>query len=210
MNSNKVNKIFDFLSTTINPKSDLEYSTNFELLIAVILSAQATDKGVNKVTKILFPIANTPEKILALEYEPFENLIKSIGLYRSKAKNIFKTCQILVDQYNSKIPETFEELEALHGVGRKTANVVLNIAFGKPTIAVDTHVFRVSNRLGLVSAKTVEKTELELLKIVPKKFLQHAHHLLILHGRYTCTARNPKCQSCGVQKQCEFSEKTID
>lgn len=210
MNSNKINKIFDFLSSTINPKSDLEYSTHFELLIAVILSAQATDKGVNKVTKILFPIANTPEKILALGYEPFENLIKSIGLYRSKAKNIFKTCQILVNQYESKIPETFEELEALHGVGRKTANVVLNIAFGKPTIAVDTHVFRVSNRLGLVNAKNVEKTEQDLLKIVPKKFLQHAHHLLILHGRYTCTARNPKCQNCGIERYCEFSEKTID
>jgi len=210
MNSNKITKIFEYLSSSITPKSDLEYSTHFELLIAVILSAQATDKGVNKVTRILFPIANTPEKILALGYEAFENAIKSIGLYRSKAKNIFKTCQILVEKYNGKIPETFEELEALHGVGRKTANVVLNIAFGKPTIAVDTHVFRVSNRIGLVNEKTVDKTELELLKIIPKKFLQHAHHLLILHGRYTCTARNPKCKNCGIVKYCEFSEKIID
>lgn len=210
MNTNKINKIFEYLTSTINPKSDLEYSTHFELLVAVILSAQATDKGVNKVTKNLFPIANTPEKILALGYEPFENTIKSIGLYRSKAKNIFKTCQILIDRYNSQIPETFEELEALHGVGRKTANVVLNIAFGKHTIAVDTHVFRVSNRIGLVSTKTVEKTESDLLKIVPKRFLQHAHHLLILHGRYTCTARSPKCKNCGIAKYCEFPDKIID
>lgn len=210
MNTNKIKKIFEYLSSTINPKSDLVYSTHFELLVAVILSAQATDKGVNKVTKNLFAIANTPEKILALGYENFENTIKSIGLYRSKAKNIFKTCQILIDRYNSKIPETFEELEALHGVGRKTANVVLNIAFGKPTIAVDTHVFRVSNRIGLVSTKTVDKTEADLLKIVPKKNLQHAHHLLILHGRYTCTARNPKCKNCGIEKYCEFSDKIID
>ena len=203
-------QIFEYLSSTIVPKSDLEYTSNFELLVAVILSAQATDVGVNKVTRELFPIANTPQKILDLGYDKFENLIKRIGLYRSKAQNIFKTCQILIDKYGGEIPRTREELEALHGVGRKTANVVLNIAFGELTIAVDTHIFRVSNRMGLVKAPTPEKTELELMKVVPKKYLKHAHHLLILHGRYTCMARKPKCAGCGVIKYCEFAEKTVD
>ena len=203
-------QIFEYLSSTIVPKSDLEYTSNFELLVAVILSAQATDVGVNKVTRELFPIANTPQKILDLGYDKFENIIKRIGLYRSKAQNIFKTCQILIDKYGGEIPRTREELEALHGVGRKTANVVLNIAFGELTIAVDTHIFRVSNRMGLVKAPTPEKTELELMKVVPKKYLKHAHHLLILHGRYTCVARKPKCAGCGVIKYCEFAEKTVD
>lgn len=210
MNKYRVEQIFEYLNSTIVPKSDLEYSSNFELLVAVILSAQATDVGVNKVTRELFPIANTPQKILDLGYDKFENLIKRIGLYRSKAQNIFKTCQILIDKYGGEIPRSREELEALHGVGRKTANVVLNIAFGELTIAVDTHIFRVSNRMGLVNAPTPEKTELELMKIVPKKYLKHAHHLLILHGRYTCVARKPKCASCGVIKYCEFAEKTVD
>lgn len=210
MNKYRVEQIFEYLSSTIVPKSDLEYTSNFELLVAVILSAQATDVGVNKVTRELFPIANTPQKILDLGYDKFENLIKRIGLYRSKAQNIFKTCQILIDKYGGEIPRTREELEALHGVGRKTANVVLNIAFGELTIAVDTHIFRVSNRMGLVNAPTPEKTELELMKVVPKKYLKHAHHLLILHGRYTCVARKPKCAGCGVIKYCEFAEKTVD
>lgn len=206
----KIEKIFDYFAQTIIPKSDLEYTNNFELLIAVILSAQATDKGVNKVTKNLFPIANTPQKIIDLGLPELMNLIKSIGLYKSKATNIYKTCQILIEQYEGNIPTTREELQSLPGVGRKTANVVLNIAFGQPTIAVDTHVFRVSNRIGLVNTNTPEKTEQPLLEIVPKKHLQHAHHYLILHGRYTCTARNPKCQSCGIIKQCNFSDKTSE
>lgn len=210
MNKYRVEQIFEYLNNTIVPKSDLEYSSNFELLIAVILSAQATDVGVNKVTRDLFPIANTPQKILDLGYEKFENIIKRIGLYRSKAQNIFKTCQILIDKYNGEIPRTREELQALHGVGTKTASVVLNIAFGELTIAVDTHVFRVSNRMGLVNTTSPDKTEIELLKVVPKKYLRHAHHLLILHGRYTCTARSPKCVACGVVKFCEFAEKTVD
>lgn len=210
LNKYRVEQIFEYLNSTIIPKSDLEYSSNFELLVAVILSAQATDVGVNKVTRELFPIANTPQQILDLGYDKFENLIKRIGLYRSKAQNIFKTCQILIDKHGGEIPRTREELEALHGVGRKTANVVLNIAFGELTIAVDTHIFRVSNRIGLVDAPTPEKTELELMKIVPKKYLKHAHHLLILHGRYTCVARKPKCANCGVIKHCEFAEKTVD
>jgi endonuclease-3 len=210
LNKYRIEQIFEYLNSTIVPKSDLEYSTNFQLLIAVILSAQATDVGVNKVTRDLFPIANTPQKILDLGYEKFENLIKRIGLYRSKAQNIFKTCQIIIDKHGGEIPRTRDELEALHGVGSKTASVVLNIAFGELTIAVDTHVFRVSNRMGLVNTTAPDKTEVELLKIVPKKYLKHAHHLLILHGRYTCTARSPKCSACGVVKHCEFSEKTID
>lgn len=210
MNKYHIEQIFQYLINTIDPKSDLEYSSNFELLVAVILSAQATDVGVNKVTRDLFPIANTPQKILDLGYDQFEKMIKRIGLYRSKAQNIFKTCQILVDKYQGEIPRTREELQALHGVGRKTASVVLNIAFGELTLAVDTHVFRVSNRMGLVNTTNPEKTELELLKIVPKKYLQHAHHLLILHGRYTCMARSPKCSTCGVSKHCEFTEKNID
>ena len=210
MNKYRIEQIFEYLSNTIDPKSDLEYSSNFELLIAVILSAQATDVGVNKVTRELFPIANTPQKILDLGYDKFEDLIKRIGLFRSKAQNIFKTCQILIDKHGSEVPSTREELQALHGVGQKTASVVLNIAFGELTLAVDTHVFRVSNRMGLVSTLKPEKTEAELIKIIPKKYLRHAHHLLILHGRYTCTARSPKCMSCGVSKQCEFAEKAID
>ncbi|PCJ63305.1 MAG: endonuclease III [Planctomycetota bacterium] len=210
LNRYKINKIFDYFKETINPKSDLVYSSDFELLVAVILSAQATDVGVNKVTKDLFPLANTPQKILDLGYDNFESIIKRIGLYKSKARNIFKTCKMLIEDYGNEIPNTKVELRKLPGVGQKTANVVLNIAFGEPTLAVDTHVFRVSNRIGLANSKTPEKTEIELLKIIPKKFLMHAHHYLILHGRYTCVARNPKCEECEISKYCDYASLKID
>jgi endonuclease III len=190
-----------------NPKSDLEYTTPFELLIAVILSAQATDKSVNVATAKLFPKANTPEKILKLGEEKLITYIQTIGLYRNKAKNVIATCRILIDEHGGAVPDNREALEALPGVGRKTANVVLNIAFGQPTMAVDTHIFRIGNRMGMAPGKDVVAVEEKLLKVVPKEFMQHAHHWLILHGRYTCVARKPKCGACPVYDICGFKQK---
>jgi endonuclease III len=191
------------------PKTELKYTDPFELLIAVILSAQATDVSVNKVTRELFKIANTPEKILKLGETGLKQYIKSIGLYNSKAKNILKTCEILVTQYHSQVPNRREQLQALPGVGRKTANVILNTVFGQPTIAVDTHIFRVANRTGLARGKTPHAVELKLLKVIPKEFLQNAHHWLVLHGRYICTARKPKCPICPIRDLCEYPNKTV-
>lgn len=184
------------------PKTELIYHSDFELLIAVMLSAQATDKGVNKATAKLFPVANTAQAIYDLGEEKLKTYIKTIGLYNSKAANIIKTCRILVDEYNGVVPDTRKALEALPGVGRKTANVVLNTAFGQVAMAVDTHIFRVSNRTGLAPGKTVRQVEDKLLKVIPKSFILDAHHWLILHGRYTCTARKPKCASCIVADLC--------
>ncbi len=186
-----------------SPKPELNYSSAFELLVAVILSAQATDISVNKATKVLFPVANTPETLLELGQNKLEEYVKSIGLFRSKAKNIIKTCQILVDEYNSEVPDNRGDLEKLHGVGRKTANVVLNIYFKQPTIAVDTHIFRVSNRTGIAPGKNELAVEKELLRITPDEFLLNAHHWLLLHGRYVCTARSPKCDKCLLADICE-------
>lgn len=190
-----------------DPTTELVYQTPFELLIAVVLSAQATDVSVNKATKPLFAIANTAEQILALGVDKLKDYIRTIGLYNSKAENIIKTCQILVDKYQGQVPENFDSLIALPGVGRKTANVVLNTAFGWPTIAVDTHIFRVSNRTGFAPGKTVEAVEEKLLKVVPKEYKINCHHWLILHGRYTCIARKPRCGSCVIEDLCEFKEK---
>ncbi len=191
-----------------HPKTELEYSSNFELLTAVLLSAQATDVSVNKATRTLFALANTPQKILNLGLEGLEQHIKTIGLYHSKAKNLLATCQILVCQHNSQVPRTREELEALPGVGRKTANVVLNTAFGQPTMAVDTHIFRLGNRTGLAPGKTPLEVEIKLLKRIPADFLLDAHHWLILHGRYVCKARSPECWRCSVAHVCDFKKKT--
>ncbi|MFQ3250001.1 endonuclease III [Glaciecola sp.] len=191
-----------------HPTTELNYSNPFELLIAVILSAQATDVGVNKATDKLYPVANTPEAIYALGVEGLSQYIKTIGLYNSKAKNVIETCRILIEKHNSAIPENREALEALPGVGRKTANVVLNTAFGWPTIAVDTHIFRVSNRTKFAMGKNVDKVEEKLLKVVPKEFKVDVHHWLILHGRYTCIARKPRCGSCIIEDLCEFKDKT--
>ena len=191
-----------------HPTTELNYSSPFELLIAVILSAQATDKGVNKATDKLFPVANTPEAILALGVEGLKEYIKTIGLFNSKAENIIKTCRDLIEKHNSIVPEDRDALEALAGVGRKTANVVLNTAFGHPTIAVDTHIFRVSNRTGFAPGKNVVEVEKKLLKVVPAEFKVDVHHWLILHGRYTCTARKPRCGSCIIEDLCEYKEKT--
>ena len=190
------------------PKTELEYTTPFELLAAVLLSAQATDVGVNKATRRLYPVANTPQAILDLGLEGLEGYIKTIGLYRSKAKHLMEACRILVEQHGGEVPRTREALEALPGVGRKTANVVLNVAFGEHTIAVDTHIFRVSNRTGLAPGKTPLEVELKLEKRVPEEFVQHAHHWLILHGRYVCVARKPKCWECAVHTMCSFKPKT--
>jgi len=201
--------MFDRLAIEIpNPETELQYSSHFELLIAVVLSAQATDKGVNKATAKLFPIANTAETILALGEEGLKTYIKTIGLFNTKGANIIKLCQKLIDKHNSEVPQTREELEDLAGVGRKTANVILNTAFGQPTIAVDTHIFRVSNRTGLAKGKNVLAVENNLEKGVPKKHKLDAHHLLILHGRYTCIARKPRCQSCVIEDLCDFKDKT--
>ncbi|RXE95696.1 endonuclease III [Pseudoalteromonas sp. PS5] len=190
-----------------HPETELEYSSPFELLVAVTLSAQATDVGVNKATRKLFPVANTPEQILELGLEGLRDYIKTIGLFNSKANNVYKMCQILVDKHGSEVPENREALEALPGVGRKTANVVLNCAFGWPTIAVDTHIFRVSNRTKFAMGKDVVAVEQKLEKVVPKEFKVDAHHWLILHGRYVCTARKPKCGSCLIEDLCEFKDK---
>jgi endonuclease III len=191
-----------------HPQTELEYTSVFELLAAVLLSAQATDVGVNKATRRLFPVANTPQKILDLGLDGLESYIKTIGLYRSKAKHLMQTCQILVDQHNSVVPRTREALEALPGVGRKTANVVLNVAFGEPTMAVDTHLFRLGNRTGLAVGKTPLAVELKLLKRIPPEYRVDAHHWLILHGRYVCQARKPLCWQCGVSAYCDFKPKT--
>jgi endonuclease III len=187
-----------------NPETELEYTTPFELLIAVLLSAQATDVGVNKATRKLYPVANTPQAILDLGLDELTEYIRTIGLYKTKAKNVIATCQILVDQYGGEVPQTREELEQLPGVGRKTANVVLNTAFRQIAMAVDTHIFRVSNRTGIAPGKNVDIVEQKLMKFVPKEFLMDAHHWLILHGRYTCVARKPKCWNCIIAELCDF------
>ena len=191
------------------PRTELEYSSHFELLAAVLLSAQATDVGVNKATRTLFPVANTPQGILDLGLEGLEGYIKTIGLYRSKARHLIATCQMLVEQHNGQVPDTREALEALPGVGRKTANVVLNVAFGQPTMAVDTHIFRVSNRTGLAPGKTTLAVELKLMKRVPAPYAVHAHHWLILLGRYVCQARKPRCWECAVAAYCDYKPKTL-
>jgi len=209
MNNEKRAEIFRRLrQDNPQPTTELNYQTPFELLVAVILSAQATDVGVNKATAKLYPVANTPENILALGVDKLKDHIKTIGLYNSKATNVIKTCQILVDKYNGEVPENRKQLEALPGVGRKTANVVLNTAFGHPTIAVDTHIFRVSNRTGIAKGKDVVEVEKKLLRYVPAEFKQDAHHWLILLGRYTCIARKPRCGSCLIEDLCDFKEKT--
>tara|TARA_B110000196_G_scaffold51619_1_gene42397 strand:+ start:614 stop:1222 length:609 start_codon:yes stop_codon:yes gene_type:complete len=190
-----------------SPTTELIYKTPFELLVAVILSAQATDISVNKATKKLFAIANTPETILSLGLKKVKNYIQTIGLYNNKAKSIIETCKMLLEKYNGEVPNNRIALEELSGVGRKTANVILNTVFGEPTIAVDTHIFRVSNRTGIAPGKSVLEVEEKLLKYVPDVFKRDAHHLLILHGRYTCTARNPKCDSCIIFDDCEWKER---
>ncbi len=191
------------------PKTELNYSNNFELLVAVMLSAQSTDVGVNKATAKLYPIANTPQAILDLGEETLKSYISTIGLYNSKAKHLMQTCRMLIDLHQGEVPNNRKDLEALPGVGRKTANVVLNVLFGEPTMAVDTHIFRVGNRTGLAPGKTPLDVEKKLLKVIPKEFLLHAHHWLILHGRYTCTARKPKCHACPIHDCCQWSEKPL-
>ncbi|RZU45281.1 DNA-(apurinic or apyrimidinic site) lyase /endonuclease III [Fluviicoccus keumensis] len=204
----RVREIFTRLrAQNPHPTTELVYSTPFELLIAVILSAQATDVGVNKATAKLYPVANTPAAILALGLDGLKEYIKTIGLYNSKAVNVIKTCEMLVQLHHGEVPRLREHLEALPGVGRKTANVVLNTAFGEPTMAVDTHIFRVSNRLGLAKAKTVEATEQQLLKTIPAEFMMDAHHWLILHGRYVCKARKPECGNCILADLCPSKDK---
>ncbi len=209
MNAAKRLQIFTRLrDENPHPTTELEYSTPFELLIAVTLSAQATDVSVNKATRRLFPEASTPEAILALGVDGLKGYIKTIGLYNSKAENVIKTCRILIEQHNGEVPHTRAALEALPGVGRKTANVVLNTAFGQPTMAVDTHIFRVSNRTGIAPGKTVLEVEHKLLRFIPKDFLLDAHHWLILHGRYVCIARKPRCGACLIEDLCDYKHKT--
>jgi len=208
MNAAKRRLILARLAEVIpNPTTELEYSTPFELLIAVVLSAQATDRGVNKATRKLFPVANTPAEILALGEAGLKSYINSIGLYNSKARNIMGLCQQLLERHGGEVPSTREALEALPGVGRKTANVILNTAFGEPTVAVDTHIFRVANRTRLAPGKSVLEVENKLTRTLPKEFLKDAHHLLILHGRYTCVARKPKCGECPIVEWCEYPER---
>lgn len=211
MNPEKRQLIFARLKAeNPHPTTELTYSTPFELLISVILSAQATDVGVNKATARLYPVANTPAKILALGVDGLKTYIKTIGLFNSKAENIIKTCRILLAEHAGEVPETRTALEALPGVGRKTANVVLNTAFGHPTIAVDTHIFRVANRTRLAPGKDVVEVERKLEKFVPREYRQDAHHWLILHGRYTCIARKPRCGSCIIEDLCEYRDKVFD
>jgi len=220
MNKAKRTEIFTRLrEANPTPTTELNYTNPFELLIAVILSAQATDVGVNKATAKLYPVANTPEKILALGVDGLKEYIKTIGLFNSKAENVIKTCRALIEKHGGEVPDNREDLEALPGVGRKTANVVLNTAFGKtanvvlntafgqPAMAVDTHIFRVSNRTGIAPGKNVLEVEKRLMRLVPREFLLDAHHWLILHGRYTCTARKPKCGACIIEDLCEFKQK---
>jgi len=205
----KINRLYQALSASITaPVTELVYASSFELLIAVILSAQATDTSVNQATRGLFAKANTPEALLALGLVRVRAHIKRIGLFNTKAKNIINTSRLLIEEHDSQVPRTRAALESLPGVGRKTANVILNTAFGQPTIAVDTHVFRVSNRTGLAPGKTVAAVEASLMKATPKRYLANAHHLLILHGRYTCTARRPNCPGCALKRYCQFSDKT--
>jgi endonuclease-3 len=193
-----------------HPTTELDYSTTFELLIAVVLSAQATDRSVNLATSKLFSIANTPDAILRLGEDGLKEHIRTIGLFNTKAKNIIATCRLLQEKHGGKVPQDRTALEALPGVGRKTANVILNVAFGQPTIAVDTHIFRLSNRTRLAPGKTPLEVEKKLLRFIPEEFLQHAHHWLILHGRYTCIARKPRCGSCIIEDLCEFKDKNLD
>ena len=208
MNAQKRYEIFSRLQQhNPNPTTELDYTSTFELLIAVILSAQATDVSVNKATAKLYPVANTPKTIYKLGGNGLKKYIKTIGLFNSKAKNVIKTCKILIDEHNSIVPDDQQQLEALPGVGRKTANVVRNTAFGHPTIAVDTHIFRVANRTKIAPGKNVLEVERKLLKFVPKEFLIDAHHWMILHGRYTCVARKPRCGSCVIEDLCEFKDK---
>jgi endonuclease-3 len=208
MNKSKVAEIFTrFQKASPEPKTELEFTNPFTMLVAVVLSAQATDKGVNKATPALFKAADTPQKMVKLGEDKIRDYVKTIGLFNAKAKNIFLLSKKLVEEFGGKVPEDREALQSLPGVGRKTANVVLNCAFGHPTMAVDTHVFRVSNRIGLAKSKTPEDTEQQLLKTIPKEFMQHAHHWLILYGRYTCVARKPKCSECMIRDLCEFKEK---
>lgn len=210
MNADKREAIFKRLSEAIpNPTTELAHSSTFELLIAVILSAQATDKGVNIATHKLFKVANTPQAIVDLGIAGLESYIKTIGLYHAKAKNVIACCEQLIALHNGQVPNTREALEALAGVGRKTANVILNTAFGQPTIAVDTHLFRLGNRTKLATGKNVLQVEQKYLKTIPKPYLKDAHHLLILHGRYTCTARSPKCGECCIVDLCEYQDKHI-
>jgi endonuclease-3 len=208
MDKKVVNDIFNrFSQVNPEPKTELIYSNHFTLLVAVVLSAQTTDIQVNKATESLFKVADTPEKMYALGEEKLKEYIKTIGLFNAKAKNVIALSKMLIEEYNSEVPEKIEELAKLPGVGRKTANVILNCAFNIPTIAVDTHVFRVSNRIGLVKAKTPLETELQLLKAIPEKWQTHAHHWLILHGRYTCKAKKPDCENCIIKDLCEFYSK---
>lgn len=210
ISSNQVKAIFSRLKKqNPTPTTELVYNSTFELLISVILSAQATDISVNKATKNLYKVANTPEKILKLGETQLKQYIKTIGLYNSKAKNIISTCRDLIEKYDGKVPETRQELEKLAGVGRKTANVVLNTAFGIPVIAVDTHIFRVANRIGLTKSKTPLETEKQLIKIVPDQYKQDAHHWLILHGRYICKAKSPDCNKCMISDLCTYKQKSL-
>lgn len=210
MSAAQVERFFEVLqSNNPEPKTELNYNSEFELLTAVMLSAQSTDVGVNKATAKLFPVANTPAAILQLGEEKLKHYISSLGLYNSKAKHLIQSCEMLVNRFNGQVPRQRKELEMLPGVGRKTANVVLNVLFGEPTMAVDTHIFRVANRTGLASGKTPLEVEQGLLEVIPKRFLTHAHHWLILHGRYTCTARKPKCDQCPVIHECQWAEKPL-
>jgi len=210
MNAAKRREIFARLqAANPHPTTELEYDTPFQLLIAVLLSAQATDKSVNIATRKFFSQYGTPEALLALGEEGLSDFIKTIGLFRTKAKNTIATCRILLEHHGGEVPQTREALESLPGVGRKTANVVLNTAFGQPTMAVDTHIFRVSNRTGIAPGKNVLEVEDKLVKFVPREYIQDAHHWLILHGRYICVARTPKCPQCGISDLCEFKQKTV-
>jgi endonuclease-3 len=211
MNPQKRHEIFRRLrEANPNPRSELDYTTPFELLVSVVLSAQATDKSVNLATAKLYPVANTPQAILALGQSKLENAIKTIGLYRTKAKNVIALCRELIDKHGGEVPRDRASLEALPGVGRKTANVVLNVAFGEPTIAVDTHIFRIANRINLAPGKDVLEVERKLTKFVPEEFMHDAHHWLILHGRYVCKAQKPDCPRCIIADLCEYRDKTVD
>ena len=210
MKSSEINLLFKNLSKVIkNPRSDLKYKNKFTLLISVVLSAQCTDVNVNNVTKNIYPKYNKPEHFVKLGRKKIEKLIKSIGLFRNKAKSVYLLSKQLIEKHNGKVPKNFDDLLALPGVGRKTANVVLNEGFGLPTIAVDTHIFRVSNRTGLAPGKNPDKVEQALYKVVPKKYLKDSHHLLLLHGRYTCKSRTPSCKKCVIVKYCKYSQKEL-